>query len=75
MHMKHKINHMTDSVNIFSAGADSEEMLELLIGDIHSNYHIDKADLLSSEDEVDEKNIRKFKVTITIEEVKGESNK
>ena len=66
---------MTDSVNIFSAGADSEEMLELLIGDIHSNYHIDKADLLSSEDEVDEKNIRKFKVTITIEEVKGESNK
>ncbi len=62
---------MNSTIKIFTGGADSKEVLELLIGDTQSNYYIDKTDLLLNENEVAESDIRQFRVTITVEEVEG----
>jgi hypothetical protein len=59
----------TNSVEILTGRADSEEVLQLLTNDIQSNYYIDKADLLINEVDVKEPDIRKFKVTIAVEEI------
>ena len=61
---------MNKSNIILTGGADATEVLELISNDVQSNYYTDKEHLLSREEDVKENEIRQFKITITVEEIK-----
>lgn len=61
---------MNKSTIILSGGADTSEVLNLITNDVQSNYYTHKDDLLDNETDVKENDIRQFKITISVEEIK-----
>jgi hypothetical protein len=60
---------MKDSNVILTGGADAKELLTLITDEVEANYYTDKGHLLENETDVEENDIRKFKVTISVEEI------
>jgi hypothetical protein len=60
---------MSSELIVLTCGTDSKGLLELLDNDIEANYYTDTEHLLSCEQEVNPSDIRKFKVTIQVEEI------